>query len=63
MRWIPAALGARKIAALLQSEFGSIAVAAHAATARDEMHGFSMDLLALAGANAGTDLREVLGAI
>ena len=63
MRWIPAALGAGKIAALLQGEFGRIALAAHAANARDEMHGFAMDLLALAGANAGTDLREVLRAI
>jgi ketopantoate reductase len=63
MRWIPAALGAGKIATLLQSEFGRIALAAHAATARDEMHGFAADLLALAGANAGADLRELLGAI
>ena len=61
MRWIPAALGAGKIAALLQSEFGRIALAAHAATARNEMHGFATDLLALAGVNAGADLREVLG--
>ena len=63
MRWIPAALGARKIASLLQSDFGRIALAAHAATARGEMHGFATDFLALAGANAGADLREVLGAI
>ena len=63
MRWIPAALGAGKIAALLQSEFGRIALAGHAATARDEMHGFAADLLALAGTNASADLREVLGAI
>lgn len=63
MRWIPPALGARKIAALLQSEFGRIALAAHAMTARDEMHNFANDLLDLAGANAGTDLRELLGAI
>ena len=63
MRRIPAALGARKIAALLQSDFGRIAPAGHAATARDEMHGFATDFLALAGANAGQDLREVLGAI
>jgi len=63
MRWIPAPLGARKIAALLQSEFGRTALAAHAATARDEMHGFATDLLALAGANAAAGLREVLGAI
>jgi 2-dehydropantoate 2-reductase len=63
LRWIPSALGVGKIAALLQSEFGRIALAGHAATARDEMHGFAVDLLALAGTNAGTDLREVLGAI
>ncbi len=63
MRWIPAALGARRIAALLESKFGRIALAAHAATARDEMHGFATDLLALAGENAGADLREVLGSI
>lgn len=63
MRWIPAALGAGKISTLLRSEFGRIALAAHAATARDEMHGFATDLLALAGPNAGADLREVLGAI
>ena len=63
MRWIPAALGARKVGALLQSEFGRVALAAHAATARDEMRGFAADLLALAGPNAGADLREVLGAI
>jgi ketopantoate reductase len=63
MRWVPAALGAGRIAALLQSEFGRIALAGHAGTARAEMHGFATDLLALAGANAGADLREVLGAI
>jgi len=48
---------------LLQSEFGRIALTAHAAAARDEMHGFATDLLTLAGASAGADLREVLGAI
>jgi len=63
MRWIPAVLGAGKIAGLLQSEFGRIALSAHAATARDEMREFATDLLALAGTNAGADLREVLGAI
>ena len=63
MRWIPAALGAGRIATVLQSEFGRIALAGHATTARDEMHGFATDLLALAGADAGADLREVLGAI
>jgi len=63
MRWIPAALGAGKVAALLQSDFGRIALAAHAATARDEMHEFAADLLTLAGENAGADLRDVLGTI
>ena len=63
MRWAPAALGVGKVATVLQSEFGRIAIAGHAATARDEMHGFATDLLALAGADAGADLREVLGAI
>lgn len=63
LRWIPAALGTGKIATLLQSEFGRIALAAHAATARAEMNNFATDLLNLAGANAGADLREVLSAI
>jgi 2-dehydropantoate 2-reductase len=63
IRWIPAALGAGKIRALLQSKFGRIALAAHAATARDEMHHFAIDFLALAGEDAGADLREVLAAI
>lgn len=63
MRWIPAALGARRIASLLRSDFGRIALAAHASTARDEMRGFAADLLALAGPSAGAELREVLGAV
>ena len=63
MRWIPPALGARRIAALLQSEFGRIALAGHALTARDEIHDFAKDLLDLAGANAGADLREMLEVI
>lgn len=63
MRWIPAALGARRIASLLRSDFGRIALAAHAATARDEMRGFAVDLVALAGPNAGAELREVLDAV
>jgi hypothetical protein len=62
-RWIPPALAASKIVALLQSEFGRIALAAHAAAARDEMHGFATDFLDLAGANGGADLREVLSTI
>ena len=63
MRWTPAALGVSKVASLLQSDFGRIALAAHAATAGEEMRGFATDLLALAAGNAGPDLREVLSAI
>ena len=63
MRWIPATLGAGRIAALLQSRFGRVALAAHAVNARDEMHGFARDLLTLAGEEAGADLRELLGSI
>ena len=63
MRYVPAVLGAGKIARLLQSDFGRIALAAHAATARDEMHVFATDLLTLAGANSWADLREVLNEI
>jgi 2-dehydropantoate 2-reductase len=63
LRWIPPALGARRISGLLASPFGRIALAAHAAAARDEMHELARDLLALAGPGAGKELREVLGAI
>ena len=61
MRWIPSGLGASKVAALLQSEFGRIALVAHAAAARDEMRGFVTDLLDLAGEKAGADLQEMFG--
>ena len=36
-RYIPAGLGARKLAALITSDFGRIALAGHAATAKAEM--------------------------
>ncbi len=60
MRWIPAGMGASRIAGLLRSDFGRTALAAHAANARDEMRGFAADLLKLAGAEAGPDLRQAL---
>ena len=63
MRWIPPAFGAGRIAALLRSGFGRIALAGHATSARVEMRGFANDLIKLAGVDAGTDLREILGAI
>ena len=63
MVWIPTALGARRIASLLRSDFGRIALAAHASTARDEIGGFAADLLALAGPSAGAEMRALLGAV
>ena len=63
MRFLPAALGAGRIASLLRSDFGRIAIAGHAAVARDEMRAVAVDLLALAGDDAGPDLRAVVGAI
>ena len=63
MRYIPAALGARKIEALLRSKFGQIALAGHASTARDEMHDLATDMLSLAGDDAGKDLRALMEAI
>ena len=63
MRWIPAFLGARKIGALLSSRFGQIALAGHAATARDEMRALAADMLKLAGDDAGKDLRELMEAV
>ena len=53
-------MGASRIAGLLRSDFGRTALAAHAANARDEMRGFAADLLKLAGAEAGPDLRQAL---
>ena len=62
-RWIPAALMARKVASLLQSDFGRIALAGHATTARDEMRSLALSLLNLAGDNPGADLRNLLSVI
>ena len=44
----------------VSSRFGRVAVAGHAATAREEMRGLARDLLALAGPGAGPDLRALL---
>lgn len=60
MRWVPTWLGARKIGSLLSSRFGRIALAGHAATAREEMHSLAQDFLALGGAGMGRDLRTLL---
>lgn len=62
-RWVPAALVARKVASLLKSDFGQIALAGHATTAREEMRSLACSLLELAGDNPGADLRNLLSAI
>jgi 2-dehydropantoate 2-reductase len=63
LRWVPAVMGARKIATLLASRFGQIALAGHAATARDEMRSLAADLLTLAGDGGGKELRELMQAV
>ena len=59
-RFMPTGIGARKIGSLLDTRFGHVALAAHAEAARDEMHQLATDLLALAGPDAGPDLRALL---
>ncbi|MCP5066356.1 MAG: ketopantoate reductase family protein [bacterium] len=63
LRWIPTPLGARRIGALLDSRFGQIALAGHATAAREEIHAFASDFLALAGDDAGADLRALMAGI
>ena len=63
MKYIPAWLGARRIGQLLDSDFGRIAIAGHAKSARDEMHAIAQDFLSLAGDSAGPELSELLGPI
>ena len=63
MKYIPAWLGARRIGQLLDSDFGRIAIAGHAKSARAEMHAIAQDFLALAGDDVGPELRELLRAI
>jgi ketopantoate reductase len=62
-RFTPATLGAMKIARLLRSRFGEIALAGHASTARNEMRHLAKDLLDLAGQNGGQEFTELLGSI
>ena len=62
-RFIPAGIGARKIAALMESKFGRIALAGHANTARGEMHHLAQGLFRLAGDRGGRDFRELLADI
>ena len=63
MKYIPAWLGARRIGQLFNSDFGRIAIAGHAKSAREEMHAIAQDFLALAGDSVGPELSELLGAI
>ena len=62
-RFIPAALGAMKIAGTLRSRFGEVALAGHANTARNEMRHLAKDLLGLAGQNCGQELKGLLDSI
>jgi len=62
-RFMPAALGAMKIARTLRSRFGEIALAGHARTARNEMGHLAKDLLGLAGQSGGQEFTELLGSI
>lgn len=63
MKYIPAWLGARRIGQLLDSDFGRVAIAGHAKSAREEMHAIAQDFLSLAGDSAGPEFSELLGAI
>ncbi|MBT3221217.1 MAG: NAD(P)-binding protein [Proteobacteria bacterium] len=63
IRWLPAGLGARKVGSLFQSRFGQIALAGHASVARGEMQSLAADLMELAGADAGPDLRHLMDLI
>jgi 2-dehydropantoate 2-reductase len=63
MRWLPPALGVSRVARLLQSDFGRVAIAGHAAVARAEMKSLSADLLALAAPGEAPDLRELLASV
>lgn len=62
-RFVPAALGATKIARMLQSRFGEIALAGHASTARGEMRHLAKDLLGLAGQSCRSEFTELLSSI
>jgi len=62
-RFMPSALGAMRIARLLRSRFGEIALAGHASTARNEMRHLAKDLFGLAGQNGGREFTELLGSI
>ncbi|MFW5728586.1 MAG: hypothetical protein ACOCYG_02895 [Spirochaetota bacterium] len=54
---------ARRVAGTMESPFGAIALAGHAATARDEMRHPAAGLLELADEQTGASLRELLSSI
>ncbi|MGI9659869.1 MAG: ketopantoate reductase family protein, partial [Gaiellaceae bacterium] len=49
MKYVPGWLGARRLSRLFDSDFGRVAIAGHARSARAEMHAIAQDFLALAG--------------
>ena len=63
MRFLPASWAARRVAGTLESPFGAIALAGHAATARDEMRHLAVGMLHLADEQTGAALREMLSSI
>lgn len=62
-RFMPSTLGAMKIARLLRSRFGEIALAGHANAARTEIRHLAKDLLGLAGQKGGREFKKLLGSI
>jgi 2-dehydropantoate 2-reductase len=62
-RFMPSTLGAMKLARLLRSRFGEIALAGHASTARNEMQHLAKDMLGLAGQKGKREFTELLGSI
>lgn len=63
MKYVPAWLGARRVRQVFDSDFGRVAVAGHAKSARAEMHAIAQDFLALAGDDVRPELREFLAAV
>ena len=59
-RFVPAYFSATRIARILRSRFGEIALAGHASTARGEMRQLAKDLLGLAGQDVGQEFTELL---
>jgi hypothetical protein len=63
MRLLPPSWGARRVAGTLQSPFGAIALAGHAATAHAEMQHLAAGLLSLADEKTGATFTDLLSRI